>query len=184
MWIRLLQHFRFPEEGYSNRGRMYSPGHVRQVSDADGARILAVIAGGRPVAEAIRFDPVGPEHTAGVLTASEVSMPEWADSLGLEMRVGTYELPWDRNVLWNPTANVRAELIPRGIELLDKWELAACVQGDTVELDGRLVFIRGTEDMQRIVETWRECGDLTKAINEAQPKPLCCYLPAEWLADE
>ena len=185
MWIRLLQPFRFPEAGFGNRGRLYSPGHVREVSDAVGQVVLQTMAGRRPVAEEVRFDPVAEELTAGVLTVAEVrARTAWMDTLALDVRQGEALLPWDRTMLWDGRTRVHVDMIPRGFELLEKWDMAVPIIAGTADYDTRLVFLRRNETTERIIDLWRQSGDFAAALAEAQTKPLLCALPAEWFGHD
>jgi len=132
-WIQLTQHWRFPEDGYSNRGKLFSPGHVRQVSDDQADMLCLTFIAGRPVARCLDYRRVAPvERTAGAMIQGAKGDAGWATSLGVEVRYGPLQMAWDDNLLWDASAHLRLEMIPIGFNLLTKWDLAVPLMPDTI----------------------------------------------------
>ena len=211
-WIQLIQHWRFPEEGYSNRGRLYYPGHVRQVSDDLADTLCLTMVQNRPVARCLEYNRDAAEkRTAGVIMSGAKKDAPWAESLEIEIAQGPPEMAWDDNLLWDTSAALRIEMIPIGYNLLATWDIAVPLMPEQVlaadlgtpeeramteevihdlrvpVYDTRVLFVRRNRTTERLMGLWYEermTGEplaFLRALGQAQPKPLLCALPAEWV---
>jgi len=180
-WIQLVQHWRFPEGGFGNRGRLYSPLHVRQVSDDVADTLCLTMVQGRPVARCLEYSRDAAEkRTAGVRMAGHTVESLWAETLELEVEVGPQGMAWDDNLLWDTSAALRVEIIPIGFNLLAKWDLAVPIMPEQVlaadlgtpeeramteevihdlrvpVYDTRVLFVRRNRTTERLMGIWLE----------------------------
>ena len=130
----------------------------------------------------------------------------------LKVVAGGLELPFDRTLLWTPTAPLRHELLPIGFLRLERgWQLAvpllsyeklACNVGTEEDraltlkvvpdlrvmlYDTRLLFIKKCADTERLLKIWsREPGDERLAFLRAlfAVNPIICALPQKWVGDK
>lgn len=130
----------------------------------------------------------------------------------LEVVAGGIELPYNRTLLWNPSAPLRHELLPIGFLRLERgWQMAvpllsyeklACNVGTKEDqartlkvvpdlrvmlYDTRLLFIKKCADTERLIKIWRqEPGDERLAFLRAlfAVNPIICALPQKWVGDK
>lgn len=130
--------------------------------------------------------------------------------LGLTLITGDPYIAFDKTMIWNPKATLRAELIGAGFSFLNTWEIAmplysydelavhigseaarertrAVIHDLRVPVyDVRLIFVKHCETTQRLFGKWldeKETGDddrLTFMRAFYMTKPLCLALPLSW----
>lgn len=130
----------------------------------------------------------------------------------LEVIEGGIELPFERTLLWVPSAPLRPELLPIGFQRLERgWQLAvpllsyaklACDYGSSEDraltkkiipdlrvllYDTRLIFVKKCADTERLIKLWKqEPGDERLAFMRAlfAVNPIICALPQKWIGDK
>lgn len=140
--------------------------------------------------------------------AAEITLDPFSDDL--EIRMCEPEIFKDRMVIWDTSLSLRRELLPIGLMLLDRWEVAAplCdydllassagseydremaqkfIRDLRVPLyDPRLVFIRDKPAAKRVVKYWNGyVGDgvdqkIALLMAVYRAKPLILALPITW----
>jgi hypothetical protein len=117
-------------------------------------------------------------------------------------------LPYSKNLIWHPDFGLDVGLIPVGLSLLDRWEIAVPISDynllardigtdeereQTVKVihdlrvpvyDTRLIFARNCLAIQQLFEAWlKEAGDERLSFLRClyQIKPYVLALPSIWL---
>lgn len=185
MCIKLIQHWRFPAEGYGNRGKLHSPGHVRQVDDELGEFLCSHIIGDRPIARRLDFNVASPKPR-GLTTHIEVELPDWAKALDLDYGVNK-GLAWELTMIWDGVTPLRFEMVPIGFDLLERWDIACPVRLDRMAADvgsanarkrtkrlihdlripiydPSLLFVRDSPEAREVLRLWEmEAANITRA---------------------
>jgi len=126
----------------------------------------------------------------------------------LPIEVGERSVPYNCTMIWNPDFKLDVGLIPVGLSLLDKWEIACPVSdynllakdiGTEAErkktkailhdlrvpvYDTRLIFARKCQAIERLFEMWdNEEGDERLSFLRClyEVKPYVLALPSVWL---
>lgn len=116
-----------------------------------------------------------------------------------------YPVDHKRFLVWDPSANLRHELILTGFALLSKWQLAlpllnydtlagdigtAEEQAETKAIihdlrvpvyDCRLMFVRQCSETRRLFELWQAGGELAFLRALYQARPIVNALPPSWV---
>jgi len=188
-WIQLIQPWRFPEKGFGNRGKLFSPGHVRQLPDDEADTLCLTLCLGRPVARSLEFTRGAEgERIAGArLNGPKVATP-WALDLDVNVEYGPPVMMWDDNLIWDTTAALRMEMIPIGYNLLEKWDIAVPLMPESVlavdlgtleerqlteevihdlrvpVYDTRVMFVNRNRTTERLMGIWHEEQDNGTAL--------------------
>ncbi len=130
---------------------------------------------------------------------------------GATIQTGTYgtPIPEPKSLYWRDAAPIAQALIPVGLMLLERWEVAVPLQrydllaadigteedraaavAEICDLrvplyDTRALFLRQCPAATELLETWEEIGghrDLAFLRALWRVAPLICALPAEWMA--
>jgi hypothetical protein len=213
MWIQLLTVKQIEEAGVR---KTYYPGDwvdigkqtARQWIASKEARTLE-----SDIALAATDLPAAVEDIGIVVTGdSEKSRQMLAGVDGkIPIQYGRAEALYPRTMIWDPEVNLRAELVPVGLQLLKTWEIAipqweystlangigtpeeqAATEKAIRDLrvpvyDTRLIFVRQCENVKRLLDTWlndKETGfDSRLAFLKAlyQVKPFILALPCTWI---
>ena len=127
---------------------------------------------------------------------------------GLPITEGEVSLPYTKNMIWNPEFKLDKNLIPVGLNLLERWEIAVPIsdydllakdigtkteQAKTKAIihdlrvpvyDTRLIFARDCAVIRDLFEQWRkEKGDERLAFLRClyNVKPYVLALPSIWM---
>lgn len=156
------------------------------------------------------------QQTSGIIVRGRA--PDgWRERLeqisGLQLAFSdrwSYDLPFTETLIWQPSAELRLDLLLKGFALLKKWQvvvplldyttLAANV-GTTQEReqtkavirdlrvplrDTRLIYVRRCEATRNMMDWWQKasetCHEERLAFLQAlyRVKPLICDVPASW----
>ena len=206
MWVQLRSH---QLVAVSGRDVMHHPGDWvnvgKQTAQLWASRGEAIIPDAKLRAE------IGAQ--AGVVVAEDDAQAAAAffdPFTALVISTGAPAPIHERTIIWEPSANVRRDLIPVGLSLLDTWELAiplwdyrilardvgseadrertqAVVRDLRIPLyDNRLMFMRRAPDVERLCKLWAEerkdGGDVRLALLRSiyRVKPLVLALPVTW----
>jgi hypothetical protein len=143
----------------------------------------------------------------GAAVTGEALKREYGDDVRVMLSDDT-RLPYARTLLWDTSVLLRRELVPAGLALLERWELALVVpdydrlardagsEEDRSLTEGLIrdlrvplyepgvVFARRCRDALEFLEAWREePGDRKLALLRAlyRTKPLVLALPNVWI---
>ena len=206
MWIQLIRPCQIDLNGQLRR---YSPGDWVNVG-----KMLANKLIGEGSASAVGKNTITertdlPATSWGIVIKGKLPDVEILETIPNDQQAtGEPRLPWDYTVIWDTGANkARTELIPTGLTLVEKWEIAvplydykvlACHIGTEEErdltkdairdlrvpfYDIRFMFVHRTPDTIRLFTQWeQEQGNRYLAFLRAiyQVKPLVLALPATW----
>jgi hypothetical protein len=197
MWVKLRTVKQIEVQG---KPRTYYPGDWVEVGKHDG---LLWIANGD--AETVERELSDMMVESGVVIRNAPAPAP----LGMSAIVGEPQLPYHLTVIWDSALRLRKELIPTGLHLLGKWEVAvplwdydalALTAGDAADrertvavirdlrvpmYDTRLMFVRRCPNGRALIDRFneeRQGGDERLAFLRAlyAVKPLICALPTTW----
>lgn len=124
---------------------------------------------------------------------------------------GAARVMFSRSLLWTANSPLRFELVPVGLNLIERWEMAVPLASYTTLaqnigtdeereetkalvhdlripfFDSRLIFVRRTRDTEQVINTWQADVTAGKDANLSllraiyRVKPLVLSLPASWI---
>ena len=201
MWIQLLAPKNIEESG---KNRRYNPGDWVDVGKQTALLWLSDNSAHLPDMIESGFNLNG----AGILTDHKellcTRLKEQAK--GLEILEGAPCLPFEKTILLDAALPLRTSLIPVGISMLDTWEIAVPLmdykimainlgteaereQTKAVIRDLRvpvyntqLMFVKRTQDTERLIDNWRNAGKSPLAFLRElyKIKPFILALPCTW----
>ena len=201
MWIQLLQPKTIEKSGKSQR---YNPGDWVDVGKHVALLWLSDSSAQIPEMADSGFDMSG----AGILTDhKELLCTRLKDEAKrIEILEGAPCLPFEKTILMDSALPLRASLIPVGISMLETWEIAVPLMdykimainlGTDTEreqtkavirdlrvpvYDTRLMFVKRTQDTERLIDNWRNAGKSPLAFLRElyKIKPFILALPCTW----
>ena len=201
MWIQLLQPKTISNNGKSAR---YNAGDWVDVGKQTALLWLSDNSAHLPDMVESGFNLNG----AGILTDHKellcTRLKEQAK--GMEILEGAPCLPFEKTILMDSALALRTSLIPVGISMLETWEIAVPLMdykimainlGTDTEreqtkavirdlrvpvYDTRLMFVRRTQDTERLIDNWRNAGKSPLAFLRElyKIKPFILALPCTW----
>jgi len=201
MWIQLLQPKIISNNGKSSK---YNAGDWVDVGKQTALLWLSDNSAHLPDMVESGFNLNG----AGILTDHKellcTRLKEQAK--GIDILEGAPCLPFEKTILMDSALPLRASLIPVGISMLETWEIAVPLMdykimainlGTDTEreqtksvirdlrvpvYDTRLMFVKRTQDTERLIDNWRNAGKSPLAFLRElyKIKPFILALPCTW----
>jgi len=209
MWIRLRTNKSIIVRGtitHYKAGDWVSVG--RQTAEA------WILGGEAEMIDPVQLDAVQP--TSGIIVRGRI--PDgWREKLGqvsgLKIAFSeqwTYDLPFTETLIWQPTFDLRLDLLLIGFNLLKTWQVVvplldyttlaahvgtesereatrAVIRDLRVPLrDTRLIYVRRCEATRNMMQQWQRASDTCHEERLAflqalyTVKPLVCDVPASW----
>lgn len=201
MWIQLLAPKNIEISGKNQR---YNPGdwvevgkHIALLWITDGSAHIPDMAESG-------FDLSG----AGILTDHKELLCQRLkqETTSIQILEGAPCLPFEKTILLDAALPLRSSLIPAGVAMLDAWEIAVPLMdysilainlGTDLEreqtkavihdlrvpvYDTRLMFVKRTDDTERLIDNWRNAGKTPLAFLREiyKIKPFILALPCTW----
>lgn len=206
MWVQLTSIQNIEVNGVPHT---YNPGDWVEVGRQQAQYWLASGAACVPSvkpSELILESSVGVLVRQGQLDSARVALFMYDDKMQIRESDGL-TLPWQRTALFDTMASVNPAYIAVGLNLLDRWEIAAplydyktlaCHIGDEAEraktkniirdlrvpiYDIRLIFARKCDNTERLIELWNKDGGdphLSFLRSLYRVKPFVLALPCNW----
>lgn len=197
-WVQLLREVSLSEQG---KRKTYRRGDWVQVGNS---QALEWLASGTAIMPKVEYAALT-EGCGAVPWGGAMKVPGLPNTSS-EMPM----LAYSKMLLWNSGVKLRTELIPTGMHLLDKWELAAplfsytqlaneidtdAARARTQEIihdlrvpyyEPRILFARQCPACERLLQVWQEeqqHGGMALAFLRAVyiVKPIVCALPISWI---